>query len=239
MRCAVVLAAALALAGCVSLPSDPDNLAPDDTAEADITPARLTYLDREDAAYQVLAAERAFDERAARDGQWTAFRATAAPDALMFVPEAVNAQQWLAGRTDPPVSVRWQAADVWLSCDATLAVTTGPWQRADGTRGYFTTIWQRTDAGWKWVLDHGDVLAAPQPAYSGARTHVPSCPMHWAGTPVTLPPDPLGPSGSSRDGSLRWTARVDATGARRVTVSSIGPNGFTPVVDNVVAAPAP
>lgn len=235
MRCgvalAIVCATALALGGCATTAMQSD-----DSEE----PVRLTFLDRDAAADQVIAAERAFAASAASGGQWTAFRATAATDAIMFAPQPVNAQQWLAGRADPPASVRWQPADVWVSCDATLAVTTGPWQRPDGTHGYFTTVWQRQDdGGWKWVLDHGDILAMPATAAAGVQTHVPPCPMHWAGTPVTLPPDPLGPSGASRDGSMRWTARIAANGARHVTISVIGPNGLTPVIDNNVAADAP
>jgi hypothetical protein len=37
-------------------------------------------------AQSVIEAERAFGAKAQQEGFWTAFRATAAPDALMFVP---------------------------------------------------------------------------------------------------------------------------------------------------------
>ena len=44
----------------------------------------------------LIDAERGFAVRAQRDGQWTAFRATADADALMFVPQPVKAQELLA-----------------------------------------------------------------------------------------------------------------------------------------------
>ncbi|MEQ1724932.1 MAG: hypothetical protein ABL882_03280 [Sphingopyxis sp.] len=130
----------------------------------------------EAAAQQVIATEHAFDAAAARDGQWTAFRAFAAADATMFTPQPVNAQTWLSGRADPPHSVRWQPHELFISCDATLAVTTGAWQRANGNFGYFTTVWRKqADGIWKWVLDHGDELTAARTAPEAPVVHLPDC----------------------------------------------------------------
>ena len=94
-------------------------------------------------ASAVVAAELAFARAAQEKGQWTAFAEFAADDAVMFVPEPVNAQAWLKGRANPPQAVRWQPHQVWSSCDGSLAVTKGAWQRPDGSVGYFTTVWQR------------------------------------------------------------------------------------------------
>jgi hypothetical protein len=111
---------------------------------------------------KVIAAELAFARAAQDKGQWTAFAEYATDDAVMFVPEAVNAQAWLKGRANPPQAVRWQPHQVWSSCDGSLAVTKGAWQRPDGSVGYFTTVWERQENGeYKWVLDQGDVLAEP------------------------------------------------------------------------------
>ena len=95
----------------------------------------------------VIDAERAFAQMAQDKGQWTAFRATAAPDAVMFVPQPVKAQAWLKDKKDPPKAIRWQPTHAWVSCDDKTAVDTGNWQRPDGTVGFFTTIWQRQADG--------------------------------------------------------------------------------------------
>lgn len=110
----------------------------------------------------VIAAELAFARLAHEKGQWTAFLETSTGEAVMFVPQAVNAHQWLRQQTNPAQAVRWQPHQVWSSCDGTLAVTKGAWQRPNGTVGYFTTVWARQrNNEYKWVLDQGDTLEQP------------------------------------------------------------------------------
>ena len=116
---------------------------------------------------KVIAAELAFARAAQEDGQWTAFIDYADDDAVMFVPQLVNAHAWLRQQTNPAQAVRWQPHQVWSSCDGSLAVTKGAWQRPNGTVGYFTTVWERKrDNEYEWVLDQGDTLdqalAAPE-----------------------------------------------------------------------------
>lgn len=111
---------------------------------------------------KIVAAELAFARMAREKGQWTAFREFATEDAVMFVPEPVNARDWLAKQKDPAQAVQWQPHQVWMSCDGSMAVTKGAWQRPDGSFGYFTTVWERQQDGeYKWVLDQGDVLPEP------------------------------------------------------------------------------
>ncbi|WP_291179776.1 hypothetical protein [Erythrobacter sp.] len=127
---------------------------------------------------KVVAAELAFARAAQEDGQWTAFRDFAADEGVMFVPEPVDARQWLAGRANPPQAVQWQPHQVWSSCDGSLAVTRGAWQRPDGSSGYFTTVWQRQrDGEYRWTLDQGDVLETPLEAPEFVRTDVADCPQ--------------------------------------------------------------
>ena len=61
-----------------------------------------------------IAAEIAFARLAQEKGQWTAFRETAAPDAVMFVPQRVNARDWLKAQKDPAEAVRWQPHKVFV-----------------------------------------------------------------------------------------------------------------------------
>ena len=164
-----------------------------------------------------IAAEFAFARLAQDKGQWTAFRATAAEDAVMFAPQMVRAKDWLKGRADPPVAVRWQPHRVWSSCDGSLAITQGAWQRP-GSVGYFTTVWQRQrDGGYKWVFDHGDTLAEAQAAPEMIAAKVADCPPRRPRKPpvarVPKPFDPAAREGRSDDGTLVWTVTAEPGGA--------------------------
>lgn len=164
-------------------------------------------------------AERAFAADAQKLGQWTAFRKYAAPDAIMFLSQADNAQRFLKGKADPPVSVFWWPGRSYVSCDGTIAVNTGPWVRQWGKSvGYFTTVWRRQANGsWKWLLDHGDVLNAPRAEGGDITARQASC---------AKPVKPLvrmwvagggkSAGGSSDDGTLVWDWQVRADGSRLV-----------------------
>lgn len=199
--------------------------------------ALLLMLAAADAPKTALDAELAFDQAAVRDGQWTAFRTFAAPDAIMFVPQPVNAQAWLKDRKDPPKSVRWQATASYVSCDGATTVNTGNWQRADGSVGYFTTVWQRqSDGSWRWVLDSGDALKAARAAKTPTVTHA-SCDA--PDIPFMTPPPSRGAKsghGASKDGTLTWDWEVLPDGARMLGVNlRTGMLGGS-VIDDRIAA---
>lgn len=122
-------------------------------------------------------AERAFAAMAQSDGQWAAFRAFAAPDAIMFVPEATNARAWLKDRPEPPVPVMWWPGTTFASCDDSLAANTGPWIIApNGAVGKFSTIWKRQpDGGWQWLLDHGRTTPLFDPSGASVAEISPNC----------------------------------------------------------------
>lgn len=185
-----------------------------------------------------IEAERAFDKLAAKDGQWTAFRATASADAMLFVPQPVKAQDWLKDKSDPPKTVRWQPAESYLSCDGSLAVNTGPWQRPNGTTGYFTTVWRREGRGWKWVLDHGDALDTPRKAPKKARARKASCHKVPGQSFNIAAPQVGGGSGAgqSHDGTLAFDWRVEPDGARVVKVRIWNGTGFDDVLSDSVKA---
>lgn len=167
----------------------------------------------------LVAAEIAFNRMAQQEGQWTAFRKFAAEDAVMFVPEAVNAADWLKGRVDPPRSVVWQPHAVWMSCDGTLGATKGAWQRPDGSTGYFTTVWQRQKGGtYKWVMDQGDALPVPLKAPEMLSATIAHCRSKPADRPV---PQWIGGEvrgGVSTDGTLAWQVWVRADKSRHVSI---------------------
>lgn len=184
----------------------------------------------------VFAAELAFNRLAQQKGQWTAFRETAAEEAVMFVPQRVLAKQWLKGRADPPASVTWTPSTIAVSCDGDLAASTGNWKRPDGYVGYFTTIWRRDKKGaWKWILDHGDRLPAARETPEFLIGKVATCKRGERPAPSeqkpAMPPVP-------KDESLLWSADVATDGSRRVTVRLWNGTAYETVIDDRVAAGA-
>lgn len=175
----------------------------------------------------VFAAEIAFNRLVRDKGQWTAFRETAADDAIMFVPERVLAKQWLKGRADPAQPVSWTPSTIYVSCDGNSAASTGNWTRADGAVGYFTTIWRRDKKGaWKWVVDHGDTLAQPRKASEFLIGKVASCKPRPKDDAAPVPPV---------DDSLIWSADAAPDGGRHVTVRMWNGSAYDMVIDDRVA----
>ncbi len=180
----------------------------------------------------VIAAEIAFNRLAQEEGQWTAFRETAADDAVMFVPDQVLAKDWLKKQADPPASVSWSPSIVYVSCDGRLAASTGNWKRPDGSVGYFTTLWRRDKKGrWQWILDHGDTLASPRPAPEFLSGKVATCKRDAR---PGGPPRPDQAEGPPRDESLIWSAQVAPDKSRRVTVRMWTGDAYETVIDDQV-----
>jgi hypothetical protein len=148
-------------------------------------------------------AERAFASMAQTKGQWTAFRAFAAPDAQMMIEGPQPAAPFLHDRKDPPVAVMWWPAHTVTSCDGTLAFSTGPWRRKGGlTMGHYLTIWRHDAAGWRWIYDGGAEDHSPSLAGDKVRSLRASC-GRMAKMPVRSQHEEVG--GASRDGSLQWS----------------------------------
>ncbi len=193
----------------------------------------------------VVASELAFARAAQDKGQWTAFAEFAADDAVMFVPEPVNAQAWLRRRANPAQAVRWQPHQVWSSCDGSLAVTKGAWQRPDGSTGYFTTVWQRqrkAKDGYRWVLDQGDALAEPLSPPEMIEAKVAECPRPMRRDTVALDaPACTGQvctgGGRSGDGTLAYRYETRPGGARTLRVSMMVGVQMEDVLVSEVAAP--
>ena len=162
------------------------------------------------AAPTVTDADLAFARLAQEQGQWTAFRSTATPDAIWFTPRPSSVQDDLKDAQDPAKSVAWWPIEAWQSCDGTLGVTTGGALWPDGHASRYTTIWRRQpDGGWKWIYDNGQNLAAPLPR-SKPRFVRASC--KTVAEPMTFP-RPTGReqgAGGSKDGTLVYWWIIDA-----------------------------
>ncbi len=116
------------------------------------------------------AADATFAARAAEIGYHAAFVEYLAEDAVLFRPEAVNGQEWLAAHEPAGGRLEWSPSAAAAGCTATLAVTTGPWRYSnteggEPVAGHYLSIW-RLDAQsqWRVVLDHGIDHAGAVPA---------------------------------------------------------------------------
>ncbi|NYF32918.1 MULTISPECIES: hypothetical protein [Sphingopyxis] len=184
-----------------------------------------------------IAAEIGFARLAQEKGQWTAFRETSHPDAVMFVPERVKARDWLKSQKDPAEAVKWQPHAVYVSCDGNSGVTTGAWQKGPAN-GFFTTVWTRDEKGrLSWILDHGDALTTPREAPDFIASKLGVC-----GSRPAVPIEAGGEGedmavGLSGDQTLSWTSTVRADKSRRVTIRLWDGKEMATVVDDQVAAP--
>lgn len=186
-----------------------------------------------------VTAEIAFARLAQDKGQWTAFRETSAPEAVMFVPQRVKARDWLKSQKDPAEAVKWQPHAVYVSCDGNSGVTTGAWQKGPA-QGYFTTVWRRDPLSGKtgWVLDHGDALTAPREAPDFIASAQAKCGSRPA---VPIEAGDEGDDmavGLSGDQTLSWTSTVRPDNSRRIIVRLWDGKDMKTVIDDQVAAPA-
>ena len=188
----------------------------------------------------VIAAELGFARLAQDKGQWTAFRATASEDALIFTPQRNKAADYLEDKDDPLVSVRWQPHQVWSSCDGSYGVTRGAWQGSKGT-GYFSTVWQRQkDGRYKWVVDQGGALVQPLTAPESIKATVADCSTD---RPPPIPPLANLPEGEisrvlADDGSLEWTSATSPRGATRFILRLWDGKAFVTAIDVTEPPPA-
>jgi hypothetical protein len=170
-------------------------------------------------------AERALSREAYAKGQWTATRAHADPDAVMFTPQAVWARDFLQGRKNPPRSIRWSPNASYVSCDGRLAVNTGPWTTADGRQGgFFTTVWENEKGQWQWISNGRHTLKKPVIAGKVPTVSKAACRGRAPGPPLMKPPvakredgttpDDFG-RGFSADRTLGWDWRVGPNGSRQ------------------------
>lgn len=105
----------------------------------------------------IVAAEFAYGLLAREQGVTKAARKMGDADAVMFVPQAVNAQGWLKQHEDSVQPVSWSPHAIYVACDGSYAAATGNWRRTDGANGRFVTLWRlQKDGSYKWLIDWRD-----------------------------------------------------------------------------------
>ena len=156
---------------------------------------------------EVLATDAAFAARAAEVGHHAAFIEYLAEDAVLFRPDAVPGQEWLATHEPAGGRLEWSPAAAAVGCTAVLALTTGPWRysNAEGgepVAGHYLSVWRRDAGGsWRVVLDHGidHALAVPAEGLQAALTRL------WPG-------DDAGRCGAEGDSSTLAAAEERTNG---------------------------
>ena len=152
----------------------------------------------------------------------------------MFVPQQVVAKDWLKKQANPAQAMTWQPYAVWMSCDGSMGVTKGGWQRPDGTVGYFTTVWRRQKNGtYKWELDQGDSLAQPLAAPEMIAGDVADCSR---ASPPEIPAAAGRTVGWSDDKTLQWIVEVKPDNSRSFKVHRWTGQGYQEVLRSDVAA---
>lgn len=197
----------------------------------------------------IVAQEVAFARDARELGQWTAFRAYAAPGAILHLRSgAVDAASWLAARSDPAQSVDWNSRAVWMSCDGRDAVSMGRYRDSGDNVGTYFTVWQREASGeWRFAYDLGanddpqPVRGAepdPDPRAIVVRNYVPiqgrvadcSAPALDA-VAFDQPPHARSAASASRDGTLHWQWSHGEDGTRNFSVKYWKKGVWETVVD--------
>lgn len=202
MRSASILSVsllALALAACAGGP------------RADET--RRAFLGSTAVPSAVIASELAFARTAREKGALTAIRETATDDAIRPGPGWENVKAALRGTPDPAAAVVREADQVWLSCDGSFALSSGPATYPSGKRMRFATIWQRQNDGrYRWVLDQGLDLEAGYGKPDMIAANVAECGERRRGAAIAPAPKArrglAWQSGESDDGTLRWSTAL-------------------------------
>ena len=185
-------------------------------------------------------AERKFSRDAKTRGQWTATRAYADADAVMFTPQAIWARDFLKGRKDPRAAIRWSPNASYVSCDGRTAVNTGPWQTADGRQhGFFTTVWQQDKGQWHWTSDGRHTLKKPLAVLKVPLVRTASCKSRAPGPPLMArPTTKRGPGGVAADDFGREHS-ADRTSAGTGGLDSLASGASARSCGMVEATPLP
>lgn len=118
---------------------------------------------------RIVATELAYARMSREDGHWDAARAFAAPDAQIHGPDGpVPADAVFRAVREP--SLKWDVRNVWMSCDATMAISSGRYVDGKGIVGSYATVWERQpDLDYRWVYDLA-MPDDPQPEPEPERT---------------------------------------------------------------------
>lgn len=214
-------ALALTLAGCAAGPREYRD------------PRARTLVSRGEPS-TVIAAELAFAREARERGTWTAFREWSTPDAVWPGPKWENVRSALKGAADPAQAIVWAPDMVWVSCDGSFALSSGPATYPDGRKTRFATIWQRQDNGeYRWVLDQGFDLEDGNGASDMIAGRTAECPTGTRSfreqRNARARRGEAWHTGRSDDGTLAWSTELAADCRRTHVVTALQDGGHKEV----------
>jgi ketosteroid isomerase-like protein len=123
-------------------------------------------------AQTVLDVDRQAADLARESGLRASYERYLAPDAVVFRPLPEGAAAWFATHEPPSGQTSWTPQVARVSCDGSLAVTSGTWTYTPGDgrpaeSGKYMTAWRRDASGaWRMVAEQSilaSASAAPQP----------------------------------------------------------------------------
>jgi hypothetical protein len=183
----------------------------------------------------IVAAEVAFGRLAADTTLAAAYLQYAAPNAQIHTGEGlVGVEKWVTQAGFPTAATKWSTRAVAITCDGSLAASTGRYTDGKGIVGNYVLIWQRqSDRSYRWIY-HAAGPDVPQPpprvrpqdgditvtALDAVQGLVASCPRGGAAIPpppaLSLADDRPGFAALARDGTVRWHWQQRADGRRFV-----------------------
>ncbi|MEJ5993078.1 nuclear transport factor 2 family protein [Pedobacter sp. Du54] len=115
------------------------------------------YAQKSDgSAKSLAAAELAFSASALKNGTNAAFTSFAAPDAVVFRPNAVNARKFYSTAPDMK-NLSWKPSYTRMSRSRDWGFTTGAYM-VDGEQksyGQYVSVWRGNNGNWELILDMG------------------------------------------------------------------------------------
>lgn len=102
----------------------------------------------------LVSAEKAFAQKAAKDGVNVAFTEFSAPDGIVFRPNPVNAKKFFASAPDTK-ELTWEPNYARISKSRDWGFTSGSYLAGGKTFGHYLSIWRGKDGEWQLIIDLG------------------------------------------------------------------------------------
>ena len=99
-------------------------------------------------------ADKAFSQKATKDGVNAAFNSFSAPDAIVFRPNSLNVRKYTATAADIK-NLKWEPNYARLSKSKDWGVTSGSYETIGDKKsfGHYLSIWRGKDGDWQFIIN--------------------------------------------------------------------------------------